>query len=136
MSKIVCAFIAALLPAAAACTETGGAGEGDALEAAAAVVATKNPFAEVDPPRKGDEKLTGRIVEILRAGSYTYASVQPDEGEARWVVTMRRGLSTGQEVDVKNMGTQRAFRSKRLGRTFDELIFGIVRPVTPNQSEG
>lgn len=136
MSKTICSAIAALLPAVTACTESGDAGKGDAIEAAAAVVATKNPFAEVDPPRAGDEKLHGRIVEILRAGSYTYASVQPDEGEARWVVTLRRGLSTGQEVDVKNMGTQRAFRSKRLGRTFDELIFGVIRPVTAEQSEG
>jgi hypothetical protein len=136
MSKTICATTTFVLLAATACTESGEAGGGDAIEAAAAVVASKNPFAEVDPPREGDEKLHGRIVEILRAGSYTYAAVQPDEGEARWVVTMRRGLSAGQEVDVKNMGTQRAFRSKRLGRTFDELIFGIVRPVTANESEG
>ncbi|NUO53988.1 MAG: hypothetical protein HOV80_34515 [Polyangiaceae bacterium] len=136
MSKTICAVIAALLSAVTACTESGEARGGDTIEAAAAVVASKNPFADVEPPRAGDEKLHGRIVEVLRAGSYTYAAVQPVEGEARWVVTMRGGLSAGQEVDVKNMGTQRAFRSRRLGRTFDELIFGIVRPVTANHSEG
>jgi hypothetical protein len=136
MSKTICAVAALVMLAPTGCTESGAGRGGDAIEAAAAVVASKNPFADVDPPREGDEKLHGRIVEVLRAGSYTYASIQPDEGDARWVVTMRRGLSAGQEVDVKNMGTQRAFRSKRLGRTFDELIFGIVRPVTANHSEG
>ena len=136
MSKTICATASFVLLAATACTESGEGRGGDAIEAAAAVVASKNPFADVEPPREGDEKLHGRIVEILRAGSYTYAAVQPDEGEARWVVTMRRGLSAGDDVEVKNMGTQRAFRSKRLGRTFDELIFGIVRPVMANKSEG
>jgi hypothetical protein len=106
------------------------------VEEAAAVVAAKNPFAEAAPPRAGDEKLRGRIVELLRAGSYTYASVAAADGTTRWVVTMKRGLSLGDEVEVKNMGTQRGFRSKRLGRTFDELVFGVVRPASPTNGEG
>ncbi len=109
---------------------------GGALEEAAAVVAVKNPLSAVEPPGPADRELRGTIVEVLRAGPYTYAAVASPDGSARWVVTMRGGLSRGDEVEVKNMGTRRGFASKRLGRTFEEVIFGVVRTVSPTGREG
>jgi len=109
---------------------------GTGVDAAAAVAMTKNPFTEVEPPRDGDKHLRGRIIELLRAGTYTYASVACDDGSSRWVVTMKRGLAVGHRVDVTNMGVQRDFHSKRLDRTFDELVFGVVRPVANKETEG
>jgi hypothetical protein len=109
---------------------------GAGVDRAAAVAMTKNPFTEVEPPRDGDKLLRGEIVEILRAGTYTYASVACDDGTTRWVVTMRRGLSVGHRVDVTNMGVRRDFHSKRLDRTFDELVFGVVRPVIDEETKG
>ena len=90
-------------------------------------LAAKNPFANVDKPLPGDARFSGHVAEVLRAGSYTYARVVLSEGRSRWVVTMARGIERGMDVVVTNMGTQRSFQSKRLGRSFDELVFGVVR---------
>lgn len=135
MSNRLSALLAVLLVAASqACS--GDPCEEVSVDAAAAMVASKNPFADVEPPREGDERLRGTIIEILPAGSYTYAAVQPEHGDARWVVTMRRGFARGDDVEVKNMGVQREFYSKRLRRTFDELIFGVVRSAPATRTEG
>ena len=94
----------------------------------AAVAAAQNPFASVERPRPEEVALRGRVQEVARAGSYTYLRVTCDDAVERWVVTMRRGFSVGAQVDIKNMGMRRDFRSNKLGRTFDELIFAVVRP--------
>ena len=103
------------------------------VDAAAAGVMAKNPFAEVDPPRPGEAELVGEVRERLAAGSYTYLAVSDASGAARWVVTMKRGFSVGDRVQVKNLGTRRDFHSKRLGRRFDEVVFGVVRPAKQGQ---
>jgi hypothetical protein len=75
-------------------------------------------------PAPGDERFTGRVLERLPAGPYTYLHVVTGAG-ARWVVTMGAAPTTD-VVEVRNMGTQSNFHARRLGRDFDELVFGIV----------
>jgi hypothetical protein len=84
-------------------------------------------LARLEPARAGEQRLVGRVDQVLSAGSYTYARVISDAGSQRWVVTLSRGIAPGASVEVENMGTRRQFHSKRLRRTFDELVFGIVR---------
>lgn len=106
----------------------GRAGDVEVEEAAASVVA-RNPFTEIERPRPGDERFVGRVTELRSAGPYTYASIDVGGGQVRWVVMLRAGAITrGDRVVVKSFGTQRSFRSRRLGMTFDELVFGVVRP--------
>lgn len=121
------------LAALGGCTE---APVGDAADHAASLALAKNPFSEVEPARAGEEQLRGEVLEVLRAGSYTYLSIACDDESTRWVVTMKRRFSAGARVEVKNMGTRRDFHSKRLGRTFEELVFGVVRPVSVSSKEG
>lgn len=90
-------------------------------------LAAKNPFADIAKPAPGDERFSGRVSEVMRTGSYTYLYVTLENGSARWVVTMTRGIELDADVTVKNMGTQRDFHSKRLDYSFDELVFGVVR---------
>lgn len=90
-------------------------------------LAAKNPFADIAKPTPGDERFSGRVSEVMRAGSYSYLYVTLENGSARWVVTMSRGIELDADVIVKNMGTQRDFHSKRLDYSFDELVFGVVR---------
>jgi hypothetical protein len=95
-----------------------------------------NPLRSVDQPQADDERLRGRVAEVARAGSYTYLRVMCEgDAGARWVVTLGRGAEVGDHVAVHNMGTKTNFRSKRLNRTFDELVFGIVR-LSAQQPEG
>ena len=82
------------------------------------------PDVEID-----HRELEGTVAERLPAGHYTYLSVHT-EGGPQWVVTLGEGEAVGTEVTVKSFGLRRAFRSRRLDRTFDELRFGVVRPAT------
>ena len=99
---------------------------------------TPAPIARIDPPRTGppvttapapgDERFHGEVQERLAAGPYTYLRVATATG-SRWVVTM--GAAPDGAVDVRNMGTHRNFHARRLGRDFDELVFGIVSAAKP-----
>lgn len=75
-------------------------------------------------PAPGDERFRGRVLERLPAGPYTYLHVATAAGP-RWVVTMGAAPQVD-TVEVRNMGTQKNFHARRLGRDFAELVFGIV----------
>lgn len=75
-------------------------------------------------PEPGDERFRGRVLERLPAGPYTYLHIATDAGP-RWVVTMGAAPPVD-AVEVRNMGIQKNFHARRLGRDFDELVFGIV----------
>lgn len=75
-------------------------------------------------PEPGDLRFHGRVQERLPAGPYTYLHIATDAGH-RWVVTMGAAPQAN-VVEVRNMGVARNFHARRLGRDFDELVFGIV----------
>lgn len=78
------------------------------------------------PPALGQEQLVGVVAQHLPAGGYTYLEITPEHGEPRWVVTMRRGIESGDRVRVDNLGSRHDFYSRRLDRRFAELVFGVV----------
>jgi hypothetical protein len=86
----------------------------------------QNPLLALERARTGEHVFSGAVEERLRAGSYAYLRVNPGDGEPRWVVTLGAGPEPGTPVRVRSMGTRSDFRSKRLERTFDTLVFGIV----------
>ncbi len=85
-----------------------------------------------EAPVVGDERFSGRVLERLAAGPYTYLQVATESG-VRWVVTM--GTAPEGAVEVRNMGIRKHFHARRLGRDFDELVFGIVASAGPRPSE-
>jgi hypothetical protein len=85
-----------------------------------------NPLQALAPAEAGDDAFAGVVEESIPAGGYTYLRVATEDGD-RWVATMGKGARVGHRVHVKNMGTRHDFHSRRLGRRFDELAFGIVR---------
>jgi hypothetical protein len=88
-----------------------------------------NPLGELVPPKPGQEQLVGVVSEHLPAGGYTYLWVEPERGEPRWVVTMRRDVGAGDRVCVDSLGSRQDFYSRRLDRRFAELVFGVVEIV-------
>lgn len=83
------------------------------------------PLAEMTPPAPGEQTFAGVVEERLAAGSYTYLAVRTDDA-LRWVATMGDGAALGARVQIKSMGTRTDFHSRRLDRTFSELVFGVV----------
>jgi hypothetical protein len=72
-----------------------------------------------------------RVVERLRAGSYTYLLVERATGRRSWVVTLSTSAGAEpatQTVKITAMGYASHFHSKRLARQFDGLYFAVVRP--------
>lgn len=73
----------------------------------------------------------GRVMARLDAGSYRYLQVERADGSRSWVVTLASsaGTSSGaSRVWVVPVGHAARFTSKRLGRDFSDLYFGLVRP--------
>lgn len=98
----------------------------DRAVAASATNDAGNPLGGLVPPAPGQERLVGVVAEHLPAGGYTYLWVEPEQGPARWVVTMRRDVGQGDRVSVDSLGSRQDFYSRRLDRRFAELTFGVV----------
>jgi hypothetical protein len=119
--------VLALLAALPACDVTAAAS--NRVEQPPAPTGASNPLRSVERPAAGDGRLQGRVEEIARAGSYSYLRVAFSGVDSRWVVTLGSSVEVGDRVSVRTIGTKRNFRSRRLGRTFDELLFAVVRPL-------
>jgi hypothetical protein len=72
-------------------------------------------------------RFDGRVVERLEAGSYAYLRVTREGAGDAWVVGVRPRARVGDRVHVDAMGRAEGFKSKRLGRRFDELWFASVK---------
>ncbi len=81
------------------------------------------------------EIFTGTVTERVAAGPYTYLSVRPETGAARWAVVLGDGPPAGRRVVVTVYGTQQDFVSARLDRTFSTLAFSRVQDA-PSPSQG
>jgi hypothetical protein len=93
--------------------------------ASTASAAPSSPLGRLDAPTPGTRELRGVVAERLKAGSYSYLRIEGEDG-SHWVATTGAGAEIGERVVVRSMGTRRDFNSPRLGRHFDELVFGFV----------
>jgi hypothetical protein len=76
-------------------------------------------------------RFEARVLERLRAGSYTYLLLERAGGQRNWAVTLASSAGAQprtQSVSVVAVGYASHFHSKRLARDFDELYFAVVRP--------
>ena len=65
---------------------------------------------------------TGKVLETMSSGGYTYIKVQ--EGKSSyWVAMTLRDAKVGQEVKFSEQGWMKNFKSKTLNRTFDDILF-------------
>ena len=73
--------------------------------------------------------MTGKVLETMDAGGYTYVRVATDSGE-HWAAGPATPVKIGDKVSFPTAWTIKGFESKTLGRTFDEIYFvsAIVGP--------
>jgi len=92
-----------------------------------------NPFSRAHPMHG---TLRGHVVERQDVGGYVYLRVVDEHGAARWVVTLRFGAPTSDDVVATVLARADRFTSPRLHRTFSPLYFGTVRAApSPNPNE-
>lgn len=72
-------------------------------------------------------KLTGKVVETMDSGGYTYVQID-DGGKKKWVAVPRSKVVKGQNISFSPGIEMHNFESKTLNRTFDSIIFsgGVV----------
>ncbi|MCF6159197.1 MAG: DNA-binding protein [wastewater metagenome] len=80
-------------------------------------------------PSKGDAKaqedkppLTGKIVETMSSGGYTYLHLEKD-GKKIWAAVREMKVKVGDEISLEPGIEMTNFESKTLNRTFDKIIF-------------
>lgn len=86
---------------------------------AAALLALAGSARANDPT---SQPLTGKVVQTMDAGSYTYAEIEAD-GRKVWVAAPRTPVAVGDTVSVPAGMVMQNFSSKSLGRTFEEVWF-------------
>ena len=98
---------------------------------AVTVFAKTDKPSPVPPPEMKVEKAgaslhssswSGKVVETMNAGGYTYVSLEKD-GKKTWIAIPVTEIKVGQEVTYQPGAEMRNFTSKTLNRTFESIIF-------------
>jgi hypothetical protein len=76
------------------------------------------------------EPLSGKVLETMNSGGYTYVKLQKKTGDKVWVAVPETAVKVGDQLVFKPGAEMRNFPSKGLKRTFDTIIFaeGILKP--------
>ena len=90
--------------------------------AASENASSEQPAPQPSPQKKQESSLSGKVIETMTSGGYTYAQIEKN-GQKVWVAVPAMTITVGQEVSFipgVEMGT---FESKTLNRKFDNIIF-------------
>ncbi len=70
----------------------------------------------------GMSSLSGKVVESMDSGGYTYVSIEKD-GKKTWVAVPKMKVTAGQEISFVPGMPMSNFKSKSLNHTFETIIF-------------
>jgi len=73
-------------------------------------------------PAPADTALSGKVVETMNSGGYTYVSLEKN-GKKTWAAIPAATVKVGQEMTLQPGAEMRNFTSKTLNRTFESIIF-------------
>jgi hypothetical protein len=83
------------------------------------------PKKDLPPASKStaeDNSLSGKVVETMNAGGYTYVCIEKS-GKKTWVAVPQTSVTVGQQISFEPGQEMQNFTSKSLNRTFDSIIF-------------
>lgn len=66
---------------------------------------------------------SGKVVQLLQGGGYTYAEVETSNGEKVWLAGGQIEVKVGDAVQWGDAAVMTNFASKSLGRSFDRILF-------------
>ena len=95
----------------------------------------KSGIKSLTAPTGAGNSTTGKVVELMSSGGYTYLKIETDQGE-KWAAVRQARVSKGQKVTVVNSMVMRNFKSKTLNRTFDASLFGQLASQAGGGSHG
>jgi hypothetical protein len=85
-----------------------------------------------DSGAKSDSSLSGKVVEAMNSGGYTYVCLEKN-GVKTWVAVPEMKVTVGQKMSFQPGGEMKNFTSKTLNKTFDTIIFSNG-PISPSGS--
>lgn len=71
---------------------------------------------------RGEAAITGKVLETMDSGGYTYAKVAQASGPV-WVAVTKMPLKAGDAVSFTDGMVMKDFRSETLNRTFKNIVF-------------
>ncbi|HDH05767.1 MAG TPA: DNA-binding protein [Nitrospirae bacterium] len=71
---------------------------------------------------QGMSSLSGKVVEMMNSGGYTYVNIEKD-GKKTWVAVPRMKVVVGQDISFQPGMAMSNFTSKTLERTFETIVF-------------
>lgn len=74
------------------------------------------------PPHQEMSSLSGKVVETMDSGGYTYLCIEKD-GKKTWAAVLEMKVAVGQEIALQPGYEMVNFTSKTLNRSFDKIIF-------------
>lgn len=79
--------------------------------------------------------ITGKVLNTMDSGGYTYVYLQQQKGEKVWVAFPKTKVAVGKKVSLVPGEEFKNFKSKTLNRTFDRIIFSLG-PVPKKGTKG
>ena len=121
---------------AAAAPGSRAAAPGPAQATRSAAPTAGNPLRAASLPASARYPVSGAVIERLPAGPYTYLRVRPAAGGGDvWLALMAGSAPAGDEIEAVVMGQKTDFHSRRLGRSFDVLLFASATPRPETSSQ-
>lgn len=80
--------------------------------------------------------ISGKVIQTMESGGYTYMYVQKKNGEKIWVAVMTTPVKVGSQVSFKGGIEMTDFESKSLKRKFDKIIFADSAAVSDSSAKG
>lgn len=88
-----------------------------------------NPVNQNNPPA-GAPFISGKALQTMDSGGYTYVYVEKNDGEKVWVASTPTQVAVGSQVSYRSGMEMANFESKGLNRKFDKIIFADAAPAT------
>ncbi len=83
------------------------------------------PASQVQPAAPMEQaaiSLSGKVVETMNSGGYTYVSIE-NNGQKTWAAVPATTVKVGQKVTCQPGMVMRNFTSNTLHRTFESIVF-------------
>lgn len=86
------------------------------------------PAPQEAPPQPKQVKVTGKVMQTMNGGGYTYILVKQADGNKVWLAIPETQIELGSQLTFKPGMEMTNLPSKSLNRTFDKIIFseGLV----------
>jgi hypothetical protein len=97
---------------------------GASVTGAAGEPLSAHPGAKPDAGARGEtQAVTGKVLETMDSGGYTYIKLSMPQGEV-WAAVSPAMVTVGESVTIVDAMVMHNFDARSLGRKFDQIIFG------------